>query len=90
MPKHFYGYPPTIMSSELPTHGMRSWDHAYMDDVDIIIIGKSFQHFTDRGPDQFKGQSRHASTPGKQQLEELFKYLAEERKVCNDMRVSKW
>lgn len=46
-------------------------DHTYMDDIDIIIIGKSFQHFTDRSTDQFKGQSRHASTPGKQQLKEI-------------------
>lgn len=34
-----------------------------MDNVDIIIIGQGFQHFTDRGSDQFKGQSRNTSTP---------------------------
>lgn len=42
-------------------------DLTYMDNIDIIIIRKCFQHFTDRGSDQFKGQSRYTSTPATHQ-----------------------
>lgn len=40
----------------------RPFIHTYCNNINKIIIRKSFQHFIDRSPDQFKSQSRYTST----------------------------
>ncbi len=59
-------------------------DLTYMNNIDIIIIRKCLQHFTDRGPDQFKGQSRYTSTPVTHQ----YKHNAVKGKVDKKIKIN--
>lgn len=52
---YIVGVSPTVVTAKTLQCTHIAYDHTYMDNIDIIIIGKCLQHFTDRSSDQFEG-----------------------------------
>lgn len=64
---------PACIVSSVPAHKQTTQHSAsggfinntHINYIDIVVIRQSFQHFTDRGPDQLESQAGHTPTSAK-------------------------
>lgn len=53
----------SVMCKQTTQHSASGgFNDTHIDYIDVVVIRQSFQHFTNRGPDQLQSQSRHTST----------------------------